>query len=122
MPGCSAGPWREFQQHFRERKLELGECARPYGTPCQHEHACFSAVQACAWTPRPGPRLAEIIANLNDRIQEARLNGWLGEVEGLKTSRDAAARKLASLDRMRERQPALPPGVIGLPVIVETRR
>jgi len=31
--------WREFQQHFTEGKVELGECARPYGTPCQHEHA-----------------------------------------------------------------------------------
>lgn len=33
---------REFQQHFQLRKLELGECSRPYGTPCRHEHSCFS--------------------------------------------------------------------------------
>jgi site-specific recombinase XerD len=113
--------WREFQQHFQTRKLELGECGRPYGTPCKHEHACLRC-PSLRLDPRARPRLAEIIANLNDRIQEARLNGWLGEVEGLKTSRDAAARKLTALDRMRERQPALPPGAIGLPVIVETRR
>ena len=25
--------WREFQEHFQLRKLELGECGRPYGTP-----------------------------------------------------------------------------------------
>jgi hypothetical protein len=62
------------------------------------------------------------IANLNDRIQEARLSGWLGEVEGLRTSRDAAARKLVTLDRMQQRQPALPRWAISLPVIVETRR
>jgi hypothetical protein len=31
--------WREFQQHFHTRKLELGTCGRPYGTPCRHEHA-----------------------------------------------------------------------------------
>ncbi|QKV74119.1 site-specific integrase [Amycolatopsis sp. Hca4] len=31
--------WAEFQQHFQTRKLELGTCGRPYGTPCQHEHA-----------------------------------------------------------------------------------
>ncbi|MGH3882622.1 MAG: tyrosine-type recombinase/integrase [Pseudonocardiaceae bacterium] len=37
--------WREFQQHFQTRKLELGECARPYGTPCKHEHACFSELR-----------------------------------------------------------------------------
>jgi hypothetical protein len=28
--------WAEFRQHFHERKLELGTCGRPYGTPCQH--------------------------------------------------------------------------------------
>ncbi len=32
--------WREFQKHFDKRKVELGSCGRPYGTPCVHEHAC----------------------------------------------------------------------------------
>ncbi|CCH32992.1 site-specific integrase [Actinosynnema sp. NPDC047251] len=41
--------WREFQQHFHTRKLELGECGRPYGTPCKHEHACFSELTARAF-------------------------------------------------------------------------
>uniref|UniRef100_UPI003F491579 hypothetical protein n=1 Tax=Amycolatopsis sp. CA-293810 TaxID=3239926 RepID=UPI003F491579 len=36
--------WTEFQQHFQARKLSLGECGRPYGAPCQHEHACLSAL------------------------------------------------------------------------------
>jgi len=31
--------WQEFQQHFELRKVALGTCARPYGTPCRHEHA-----------------------------------------------------------------------------------
>jgi hypothetical protein len=44
-----------------------------------------------------------IIHNLHDRIKEAQLNEWLGEIEGLQTSLDAAAGKLASLDRMRNR-------------------
>lgn len=30
--------WEEFEQHFTKRKLELGTCGRPYGSPCQHEH------------------------------------------------------------------------------------
>lgn len=34
--------WQEFQQHFELRKLELGDCGRPYGTPCKHEHACLT--------------------------------------------------------------------------------
>ncbi|HZD73076.1 MAG TPA: site-specific integrase, partial [Actinomycetota bacterium] len=38
----TAAEWAEFEQHFTKRKVELGTCARPYGTPCRHEHACFS--------------------------------------------------------------------------------
>lgn len=34
--------WAEFEQHFRRRKLALGDCYRPYGSDCPHEHACFS--------------------------------------------------------------------------------
>jgi Phage integrase family len=32
--------WAEFEEHFDKRKVELGSCGRPYGTPRQHEHAC----------------------------------------------------------------------------------
>ncbi|MGW1328299.1 hypothetical protein ACWD64_37940 [Streptomyces antibioticus] len=35
--------------------------------------------------------------NLRDRIRKARANGWLGEVEGLQVSFDAAMAKLKSL-------------------------
>ncbi|WP_344596663.1 hypothetical protein [Actinomadura vinacea] len=38
--------WLDFQQHFELRKVSLGNCGRPYGTPCQHEHACFSELLA----------------------------------------------------------------------------
>ena len=54
--------------------------------------------------PRQRPRLAEIIKNLKDRIDEARLNGWLGKVEGLHVSLDAAQTKLAALDRSMRRR------------------
>lgn len=90
--------WIEFQQHFTARKLELGTCGRPYGTPCNHEHACVRCPMLRV-DPQARPRLVAIIANLRERIQEARLNGWLGEVEGLQTSLNAAAAKLAALDR-----------------------
>jgi hypothetical protein len=33
--------WTEFEQHFQKRRLELGDCGRPYGSPCKHEHACI---------------------------------------------------------------------------------
>jgi hypothetical protein len=53
--------------------------------------------------PAQAHRLAEITRNLTDRIAEARTNGWLGEVEGLQVSLDAARSKLAALDRQRNR-------------------
>ena len=90
--------WAEFRQHFHERKLELGTCGRPYGTPCKHEHACIRCPMLRS-DPKQRARLVEIIRNLEDRITEARLNGWLGEVRGLQTSRNAAANKLVGLDR-----------------------
>jgi len=32
--------WDEFEEHFALRRVELGSCARPYGSSCEHEHAC----------------------------------------------------------------------------------
>ncbi|HZC12149.1 MAG TPA: site-specific integrase, partial [Mycobacterium sp.] len=90
--------WAEFRQHFHERKLELGTCGRPYGTPCKHEHACIRCPMLRI-DPKQRERIVEIIANLTERIKEAELNGWLGEVAGLKTSREAAVKKLTGLDR-----------------------
>ncbi|SDM61144.1 hypothetical protein [Nonomuraea jiangxiensis] len=31
--------WAEFEQHFQLRRVALGDCFRPYGTPYVHEHA-----------------------------------------------------------------------------------
>lgn len=66
------------------------------------------------------PRLVEIIANLRDRIQEAKANGWLGELTGLETSLNEASRKLVSLDRARDRQPTGPVD-LGIPTIADPR-
>ncbi|UQX00899.1 site-specific integrase [Streptomyces sp. RerS4] len=90
--------WRDFQQHFELRKVSLGTCGRPFGTPCKHEHACIRC-PVLQIDPRQRGRLIEIIQNLRDRIREARGNGWLGEVEGLQVSLDAATAKLNSLSR-----------------------
>jgi integrase len=94
----TAEEWREFQQHFALRKLELGTCGRPYGTPCKHEHACIRCPMLRV-DPKQRARLVEITQNLQDRITEARMNGWLGEVQGLQTSLQAARGKLTSLER-----------------------
>ncbi|MEV0650736.1 tyrosine-type recombinase/integrase [Phytomonospora sp. NPDC050363] len=96
--------WNEFQQHFELRKLELGTCGRPYGTPCNHEHACIRCPMMRI-DPRAEHRLAEIIANLTDRIGEAHTNGWFGEVDGLETSRRAAEHKLAAIHRTTRNTP-----------------
>jgi site-specific recombinase XerD len=107
--------WTQFQQHFELRKVELGTCSRPYASPCRHEHACIRCPMLRV-DPRQRPRLAEIIANLNDRIAEARINGWRGEIEGLQVSRDAATAKLLNIDRGR---PSTRANIteLGIPVI-----
>jgi hypothetical protein len=111
--------WREFEEHFEKRKLELGTCGRPYGTPCAHEHACIR----CAML-RPDPaarsRLVDIIKNLADRIAEARINGWLGEVEGLQASLNAARGKLTALDRTARNNTG--PADLGMPAFPQTRQ
>jgi site-specific recombinase XerD len=95
--------WREFHQHFALRKVELGTCARPYGTPCKHEHACIRCPMLRV-DPAQRNRLVEIIHNLTERITEARLNGWLGEVQGLQVNLSAANNKVTALDRLRRDQ------------------
>ena len=34
--------WQEFLGHFERRKVATGTCGRAFGTPCIHEHSCFS--------------------------------------------------------------------------------
>lgn len=51
------------------------------------------------------PRLQEIHANLVDRLQEARDQGWLGEVAAIETTMAAAAQKLEAM-RDRAAQPS----------------
>ncbi|WP_169790816.1 hypothetical protein [Streptacidiphilus albus] len=50
--------------------------------------------------PTQMPRLQEIHANLIDRLQEAKDQGWLGEVAAIETTMAAAVQKL---EVMRER-------------------
>ena len=68
-------------------------------------------------SPQQRPRLTEIIRNLHERITEARMNGWAGEVQGLQTSLEAAKRKLASLDRSIEQNRRTGSIHLGMPAI-----
>ena len=44
--------WDAFLAHFEKRKVPVGTCARAFGTPCIHEHACVE-VLALAAVARP---------------------------------------------------------------------
>uniref|UniRef100_A0AAU2VG00 Transposase n=1 Tax=Streptomyces sp. NBC_00003 TaxID=2903608 RepID=A0AAU2VG00_9ACTN len=70
-------------------------------------------------SPRQRARLVEIIHNLNDRITEARMNGWAGEIQGLQVSLTKAKEKLTALDRSLQRTRGNGHGVtdLGMPVI-----
>ncbi|WP_406380417.1 tyrosine-type recombinase/integrase [Streptomyces sp. NBC_01618] len=88
--------WNDFLGHFERRRVALGDCGRAYGTNCAHEHSCL---RCSLLRPDPGQagRIMEIRDNLLDRITEAKREGWLGEVEGLKVSLAGARQKLAEL-------------------------
>jgi integrase len=74
--------WAEFEEHFDKRKVELGACGRPYGTPCQHEHACIRCPMLHV-NPKMLPRLDELETDLLTRRGRAESEGWTGEVEGI---------------------------------------
>ncbi|MFC5914233.1 site-specific integrase [Streptomyces pulveraceus] len=92
----TAQEWHDFLAHFELREVALGICARDFGTPCVHEHACIRCP-----VPRPDPeqvpRPEEIRANLVDRLQEAKEQGWLGEVAAIEASLAAAEQKLTAM-------------------------
>jgi hypothetical protein len=94
--------WEEFLGHFEHRKVSLGSCGRAYGTGCIHEHSC---IRCPLLRPDPAqlPRLIEIRDNLLARIDEAREQGWLGEVDGLNVSLSAANNKIAQLQESTRR-------------------
>ena len=79
----TAREWDEFLAHFELRKVALGSCGRDFGTPCAHENACVRC-PLLRVDPTQMPRLEEIRANLVDRLQEAKDQGWLGEVAAIR--------------------------------------
>jgi len=93
--------WNEFLAHFELRKVALGTCGRDHGTPCAHENACVRC-PLLRVDPAQIPRLEKIHANLADRLQEAREQGWLGEVAAIETTMAAAAQKLKAMHTARE--------------------
>ncbi|MEU6192778.1 site-specific integrase [Streptomyces sp. NPDC047061] len=104
--------WNDFQEHFDKRKVELGSCGRPYGTPCAHEHACIRCPMLSV-NPKMLARLDELETDLLARRQRAIDEGWRGEVEGLSLtltflrSKRAQAHRAASTGRVSLGMPSL---------------
>lgn len=97
--------WDEFLGHFERRKVSIGTCGRSFGTACIHEHACIRCPMLRP-DPAQRPRLIEIRDNLHARIEEARHQGWAGEVEGLQISLSGTRQKLAQAERTGQRHAA----------------
>ena len=96
----SDAEWAEFRDHFSLRKVALGTCHRPYGTPCQHEHACVRCPMLRLSLDQV-PRLLQIEANTRERLDEARRMQWLGEVAALEESLRHIADKKHQAERLR---------------------
>ena len=104
--------WK-FEEHFDKRRVELGSCGRPYGTACQHEHACLRC-QMLSVNPKMLPRLDELEEDLIARRERAISEGWRGEVEGpeltltfLRSKRDQT-RRTASMGTVSLGMPVVP--------------
>jgi site-specific recombinase XerC len=93
--------WTEFQEHFDKRRVELGSCARPYGTPCQHEHACIRCPMLNI-NPKMLSRLAELEDDLQIRRARAEAEGWLGEIEGIDLTMRFLAHKRQQTTRLSQ--------------------
>ena len=76
--------------------MELGDCVRPYGSGCTHEHACIRC-QFLTVHPSTSGRLDEIEADLHQRIETAQEQTWLADVEQLRVT----------LKRLEEKRTAL---------------
>ncbi|MFD5468826.1 hypothetical protein ACFWIQ_39415, partial [Kitasatospora sp. NPDC127059] len=102
----------EFEEHFDKRRVELGSCGRPYGTPCAHEHACIRCPMLSI-NPKMIPRLDELEQDLLARRDRAMAEGWQGEIEGLDLTLTFLRSKREQTRRF-QRQGPVP---LGLPVI-----
>ncbi|WP_234443890.1 site-specific integrase [Streptomyces sp. NRRL B-24484] len=96
--------WTEFEEHFDRRKVELGNCARPYGSPCQHEHACIRCPMLQV-NPKMLARLDELEKDLVMRRHRAEAEQWLGEIEGIDLTLTFLRSKRSDVERQSRRGP-----------------
>jgi site-specific recombinase XerD len=98
----STTEWSEFEDHFAQRKIAIGDCMRAYGTNCVHEYACEQCKLA---RPDAGakPRLQRSRDGLLEQTEEARERGWRGEVERLTYILAGIQDKLDEIERSERR-------------------
>lgn len=104
--------WSEFNEHFDKRRVELGSCGRPYGTPCQHEHACIRCPMLSI-NPKMLSRLDELEEDLLARRERAVAEDWRGEIDGL----DLTLTFLRSKREQARRFARSSPVSLGLPAV-----
>ncbi len=101
--------WDEFLGHFERRKVSTGTCARAFGTPCSHEHACVRCPML--WPdPDQRDRLVDIHHNLQARI--ARPNAKDGSAKS-RDCRSASPERAASSTRSTVAPTSPPPSPSG---------
>lgn len=103
--------WQEFRDHFSLRKVALGTCERPYGTPCEHEHVCLRCPML-RMDPAQLPRLLDIEANTRERLDEAHRMQWLGEVAGLREGLRHITEKKQQAERLKQLDPETGPDTL----------
>jgi hypothetical protein len=96
----TAQEWEGFQQHFRRRRMALGDCYRPYGSDCSHEHACVRCPML-RMDPTQVPRLLQIEQDTHRLLAEAQEKGWEGEAAGLQDTLVHIADKKAQVQRIQ---------------------
>ncbi len=105
-----------FGEHFGRRRVELGDCVRPYGSGCSHEHACIRC-DFLQVRPAAAEQLRDIEANLTDRIATAREQTWLGDVEQLQVTLDRLHDKQTRLDELLATLPSPPLALAQAPLV-----
>lgn len=78
---------QEFAEHFGRRRVELGDCVRPYGTGCSHEHACIRCDYLNVGAEQAS-RLDAIEVDLHERVERAQQQQWFGDLEQLRVTLD----------------------------------
>lgn len=108
--------WGEFEAHFDKRKVELGQCGRPYATQCEHEHACIRCPMLRI-DPKMLDRLDEIDGDLLARRAHAETEGWLGEIEGIDLTLTFLSGKRDEASRLNR----ITPINLGMPALTGAR-